>query len=249
MTEKTMSAIEISIILPTWNERGNIGPLLRAIRDHLPAAELIVVDDASDDGTVEEAHGALPGDGLVRIHKRSGPRGLAASILDGIRLARGEAIAVMDTDFSHDPALLPIMTANLAFFDLVSGSRYVHGGGMYSNARYTLSHLFNLFARYYLGTRLTDHLSGFFAIRRTALDRLATAPGLDAIFTGYGDFHIRLLFHLVRSGARIIEIPSWYQDRAHGVSKTRFIKTFLRYTAAVLSLRFHHGSAWRRPKP
>lgn len=236
----------VSVILPTYNEKGNIGPLLQKLREYLPAAELIVVDDSSEDGTAEEARLALPDDDLVRIHARQGPRGLAASILDGIRLSKGEAIAVMDTDFSHDPALLPLMVANLEFFDLVSGSRYVLGGGMYSNARYYFSFLFNQFTRHLLNTRLTDHLSGFFAVKRTAMDRLELEPGLDAIFSGYGDFYIRLLFHLVRGGGSVLEIPSWYKDRSHGQSKTRFLGTLVKYSTAVISLRWRHGKAWRR---
>ena len=114
MSEKKMPAM--SVILPTWNEAGNIGPLLIALRGHLPDAELIVVDDRSADATVAEARAALPGDPNLRALIRTGERGLAVSILDGIRAAQSEAIAVMDTDFSHDPALLPIMAANLEHF-------------------------------------------------------------------------------------------------------------------------------------
>ncbi len=237
----------ISVVIPTFHETGNIGRLVAALRRCLPDAELIVVDDCSGDGTVEEAREALPGDSLLVVHERTGAApGLAVSVRDGIGLARGRAVAVMDADFSHDPELLPVMVANLAWFDCVSGSRYVHGGGMYSDARYSFSHLFNLFARYFLGTRLTDHLSGFLAMRRETLEALEREPGLADLFVGYGDFHIRILFHLVRSGARILEIPSWYQDRSAGESKTRFLRTLIRYIACVVMLRLRYGWGWRK---
>ncbi len=239
MTERT-----VSVVLPTYNEKGNIGPLLSALRRSVPCAELIVVDDASTDGTLDEARAALPGDERVRCVARSSDRGLAASILDGIRASRGDAVVVMDTDFSHDPELVPVLLSNLDHFELASGSRYVHGGGMYSLSRYAFSYLFNLFARHILGTRLTDHLSGFFAIRRAALERMEPEPGLGTVFTGYGDYYIRLLFHHVRKNGTILEIPSWYQDRSYGSSKTRFLRTFLKYSRAVLRLRARYGSAW-----
>lgn len=236
----------VSIILPTYNEAGHIVPLVESLRKKVPQAQVLVVDDQSPDGTAQRIAESFGGDGMVRLIERRGPRGLAESIGEGIEAASGEKIVIMDTDFSHDPDVVPVMLSNLTFFDLVSGSRYIYGGGMYSEIRYFFSYLFNQFSRYLLNTRLTDHLSGFAAFRRNLLERIFERVSAKEIFHGYGDYYIRFLFHAVRCNAKILEVPSWYRDREYGESKTRFLRTLARYTAAVLGLRIRYGRAWRR---
>src|SRR5262249_61360924 len=99
---------------------------------------------------------------------------------------------------------------------------------------YRLSFLFNLFCRMMLRTKLQDHLSGFFAVRREAILGL----DLDDIFGGYGDYFIRLLVEFLARGSTVLEVPVYYHARSHGESKTQFLRTFARYTRAVVQLAF-----------
>ena len=162
-------------------------------------------------------------------------RGLAASIRDGLILAQGQTLVVMDTDFNHDPAMIPQMVDLLRHYDLVIGSRFVMRGGMEDRLRYHFSQLYNVFIRALFHTQIQDNLSGFFAVRRDRLFSLA--PLFPRIFYGYGDYFIRLLLVAWRSDWKILEVPVFYILRRHGTSKTGFWSVFKKYTAAVLRLR------------
>ncbi len=246
-----MRAIAVSVVLPTFNERDNICDLVDAICVQLASAgyrfEILVVDDSSPDGTAEVVRsryqlpandsGPISGypDGSLRLFVRTQDKGLAASIRDGLILAQGQTLVVMDTDFNHDPAMIPQMVDMLRYYDLVIGSRFVMRGGMEDRLRYTFSQLYNIFIRALFHTQIQDNLSGFFAVRRDRLFSLA--PLFAAIFYGYGDYFIRLLLLAWRSDWRILEVPVFYILRRHGASKTGFWTIFKQYTAAVLRLR------------
>jgi dolichol-phosphate mannosyltransferase len=231
----------ISVVLPTYNERDGIAELAAEILTVARRAQLdlevLVIDDDSPDGTaahVEETFAAEP---AVRVVVRRGERGLASAILRGFREARGETLVVMDSDGNHDPALVPLMVRCAEDFDVVIGSRYVLGGGMLTSAfRYWASYGFNVFIRIVLAQRIHDSLSGYLAFRRGLLDRLPVAT----IFYGYGDYAIRLLWHVVRGGGRVLEIPTVYRFRLGGESKTRFLAYFWTYIASVFRLRLVH---------
>ncbi len=243
--------IDVSVVLPTYNERDNICDLVDAICAVLGPAgyrfEVLVVDDSSPDGTAEVLRrryrlegdsGALPkcAGGSLRLFVRTQDKGLAASIRDGLILAQGQTLVVMDTDFNHDPLMIPQMVDLLRHYDLVIGSRFVMRGGMEDRLRYRFSQWYNIFIRALFHTQIQDNLSGFFAVRR---DRLfALAPLFPNIFYGYGDYFIRLLLVAWRSDWRILEVPVFYILRRHGASKTGFWSVFKQYTAAVLRLRF-----------
>ncbi len=232
----------LSVVLPTYNERGNIEELVRRIKqtlDGITDYEIIVVDDNSPDGTADVIRGAFGGDGSVRLDVRTDERGLATAIRRGIELSTGATIVIMDTDFNHDPKYIPQFIKLIQYYDVVVGSRFLYGGGMYSQWRYYSSLLYNIFIRFVLGIPITDKLSGFFAARRDTLERL----DFDWIFYGYGDYFIRLLMSVVDLRLSILEIPVFYDNRPAGESKTRFFKEFIRYTASVLRMRF----AGRRP--
>lgn len=227
----------MSVVLPTYNESGNIGRLIAAIREAVKAVgdlEILVVDDDSPDGTAEIAAAAGSG---VRVIVRKQDRGLAKAIRRGIEEATGEVIVVMDTDFNHQPEMIPQMVDFLRYYDMVTGSRFTVGGGMEEHNRYRLSFLFNFFCRLLLGTKLQDHLSGFFATRRETL----VALDLEDIFGGYGDYFIRLLVEALSRGSTVLEVPVYYPARVHGESKTKFVRTLVLYTRAVVRL------AGRRP--
>src|SRR5882724_4281315 len=152
----------VSVVLPTYNESGNIGRLIPALRESgqsLRELELVVVDDDSPDHTADVARNSGPG---VRVIVRTDERGLATAVRRGIEAARGDVVVVMDTDFNHQPEMIPQMVDFLRYYDFVTGSRFTVGGGMEERGRYRLSFLFNLFCRMLLRTKLQDHLSGFF---------------------------------------------------------------------------------------
>ncbi len=242
--------IDVSVVLPTYNERDNICDLIEAIARELDAAgrtyEVLVIDDASPDGTAAlvrerfaldaSGRGLLPsGLGQVRMMVRTTDKGLAKSIRDGLLLAHGRTLVVMDTDFNHDPAMIPQMVEFLNHYDLIIGSRFVMRGGMEDGLRYHFSQAYNIFIRALFQTQIQDNLSGFFAVRRETL--LTLAPLFDKIFYGYGDYFIRLLLAAWRAQWRILEVPVFYILRRHGASKTGFWSVFKQYTAAVIRLR------------
>jgi len=235
---------DVSIVLPTYNERENICDLIDAIDQALQpsglAWEVLVVDDSSPDGTADAVRrrydlAGAGGAGPVKLHVRSSDKGLAKSIRYGLEQAAGRTLVVMDTDFNHDPALIPQMVDLLRYYELVIGSRFVMRGGMEDAARYRMSLLYNVFIRSLFHTQIQDNLSGFFAVRRETLFQLQ--PKFDRIFYGYGDYFIRLLLLAWRSNWKILEVPVFYILRRHGESKTGFWDIFRDYTLAVLKLR------------
>lgn len=243
----------VSVVLPTYNERDNIIDLVEAIvRELEPMGakyEVLVVDDSSPDGTAQivcdhfgladdsknEWHGAIGTFGSIRVVVRTVDKGLAKSIRHGLEVAQGRILVVMDTDFNHDPAMIPQMVDLLRYYDLVIGSRFVMRGGMEDALRYRLSFAYNVFIRALFLIQIQDNLSGFFAVRQERFFQLA--PLFDKIFYGYGDYFIRLLLVAWRRDWKILEVPVFYILRRHGDSKTGFWRIFRDYTTAVLRLR------------
>ncbi len=229
--------MQVSVILPTYNEANNIVPLIEAIEQHLGGAgisyEVLVVDDNSPDGTAAQVRARFEDSGVVRLFVRTEGRGLATAIAYGIRRAQGECVAVMDTDFNHDPAMLPQMVRFLEYYDIIIGSRFVMGGGMEQLWRYNASFLFNLFVRVVLRTQIQDNLCGFFTMHR---DKLLTMD-IDRIFVGYGDYFMHLLFLAWRAKYTMLEVPTFYILRKHGSSKSRFLHMLYSYTKAAILIR------------
>lgn len=229
--------MKVSVILPTYNEKGNIIELIDIIVEQLLpmklGTEIIVVDDNSLDNTGKLAHDHFVESKEVKVFIRTEERGLATAIRYGIEKSSGDIIVVMDTDFNHDPKILPQMIKFLEYYDIVIGSRFTVGGGMYSKFRYLCSYAFNFLIRIVLGTRLQDNLSGFFAIRRGVLFSL----NFDKIFWGYGDYFFRFLFYAQKLGAAILDIPVVYPMRKTGGSKTSLPSVLFKYTTALIKLR------------
>jgi dolichol-phosphate mannosyltransferase len=226
----------ISVVLPTFNESLNIHELLREIRLALGGQdewEILVVDDASPDGTAAAVAEAGRDDSRIRLLARS-ERGLAGAVRHGCERAIGDVIVVMDSDFNHRPEHIPELLAALPACDLVVGSRYVAGGGMpRSRLRFALSGLYNVAVRSILALPTRDNLSGFLAFRPSLLGVLPA----DDVFVGYGDYAIRLIQAVHRAGGRIAEVPAVYGTRPYGESKTRFLYHLMTYTRTVLELR------------
>lgn len=229
--------MKVSVVLPTYNEAGNICLLVRSIqtqlaRDH--ELEILVVDDNSPDGTLELVKAEFAGDSTVVPVLRVTDRGLPRSIREGIERSTGDAIVILDTDFTHDPIYLATIVHLVQAYDVVVGSRFSAGGGMQDVAHYLLSMAFNWFIRITLRTQIQDNLSGYLALDRAVL---ASLP-MDQIFFGYGDYCFRLLHYAQRAGHRVIEMPVQYRDRHTGRSKSNFFKMLFDYSAAVLRLRW-----------
>ena len=210
------------MVLPTYQEAENIGPISTAILEALPAATLLVVDDGSPDGTGELADGLAAADPRVRVLHRAAKQGLGRAYLDGFgRALDGGAryVVQMDADFSHDPAALPGLIAPVTggSADLVIGSRYTAGGGVvdWGLGRRFISRGGSLFARTVLGLGPNDLTGGFKAWRA---ETLAGVP-FDGIHAGGYVFQIEMTFRADRRGARIVEVPIVFRDRRVGQSK------------------------------
>jgi dolichol-phosphate mannosyltransferase len=210
------------VVLPTYDEAENVGPMTAAILEALPEARVLVVDDSSPDGTGEIADGLAAADQRIRVRHRAAKQGLGRAYLDGFTIAlEGGATSVvqMDADFSHDPAVLPRLVGPVVdgTADLVIGSRYTPGGGVvdWGIGRRLISQGGSLFARIVLGLAAHDLTGGFKAWRSTTL---ASVP-FDGVHAGGYVFQIEMTFRASRLGARVREIPITFRDRRVGQSK------------------------------
>lgn len=209
------------IVLPTYNEAENLAGISAAILAALPGAKLLVVDDASPDGTGRLADELASSRPSVRVHHRAGKEGLGRAYVDGfgVALAGGaERIVQMDADWSHSPEHLPeLMRALDAGADLVIGSRYVRGGGVrdWGILRRIVSRGGSIFARTLLGLSPHDLTGGFKAWRRGALE----AIDWRRVHSGGYVFQIETTYLASRAGARVAEVPIVFKDREVGDSK------------------------------
>jgi dolichol-phosphate mannosyltransferase len=208
------------VIIPTYNERENIPPLVDALLRH-DGVRVLVVDDQSPDGTGAVADEvAQKNPGRVDVLHRTTRRGFGRSYIDGIgRAIAGGAdlICQMDADFSHDPARLPDLLAAAANADVVIGSRYVPGGAVvnWPRRRRLLSRFANLYVRGVTHVKARDCTSGYRCWRREAL---ASLPLDQFVSDGYS-FLVEMLFIASRQGRRIVEVPITYTERREGQSK------------------------------
>lgn len=229
---------DVSVIIPTYRECGNLARLLPALLGVLYeaglAGEIIVVDDASDDGT-EELCGTLGTVKLVRLITRRDERGLATAVVRGLASAQGEICIVMDADFSHPPDAVPYLVAAVrdGGCEMAIGSRYVSGGAVDVNwgwFRRANSRVATYLAKGL--TPVTDPMAGFFAIRRDVFARAGVLRPLG--------YKIALEL-LVRCDCRhVVEVPIRFQDRAVGESKmtVRQQWLYLRHLARLYAARY-----------
>lgn len=228
--------MKASVILPTYNEAGNIVGLVEEILKNFPPdvePEILIVDDDSPDKTCEVAKKAFDGNLNVRVILRTADRGFAKSIRTGIEQALGELIIVMDTDFTHDPAEIPRMLHIARVYDIVSGSRFCAGGNMQDRRHYLASLGYNWLLRALLHTQVQDNLGGYFVMKR---EKILSLP-LDEIFFGYGEYFFRLLYFAQRRGLKVVEIPAVYRLRTYGASKSSFLRMLFSYSRAAIVLK------------
>ena len=208
------------VVTPTYNEADSLPVLVARARAALPDAALLIVDDASPDGTGALADDLAGADPQVHVLHRSAKAGLGSAYRAGFAWGFErdyEAFVEMDADLSHDPADLPRLLHALRGADLAIGSRYVPGGGVvdWPRRRLLLSRGGNRYVRLVTGLPVADATSGFRAFRRTLLAAL-DVPGLAS--EGYC-FQVETALRAWRGGFRVVEVPITFVERTHGASK------------------------------
>jgi len=212
---------QVAVIIPTYNERDNLEPIVGRIRAAVPDAHVLVVDDASPDGTGEIADKLEASDSHVHVLHRPGKSGLGTAYIAGFTwgLENGYDVLVEhDADGSHDPADLPeMLAAAAAGADLVIGSRYVPGGTVvnWPKSREILSRAANVYVRVVLGIGVHDATAGFRAYKAATL----RAMGLDQIRSQGYCFQVDLTLRTAEQGFIIREVPITFTERARGASK------------------------------
>jgi dolichol-phosphate mannosyltransferase len=210
------------VVLPTYNELENVPVVLPRIREAAPDAHILVVDDASPDGTADKAEALGAELGAIDVLRRSGNRGLGPAYADGFAwgLERGYDVLVgMDADLSHDPAVLPTLIGLVADggAEMAIGSRYVAGGAIpnWPAHRRALSRWGNRYATAALRLPVHDATSGYRAFAASLLRRI----NIDGFRAGGYGFLIELVYRVKRAGGTIAETPIVFTDRERGESK------------------------------
>ncbi|MBS7287763.1 MAG: polyprenol monophosphomannose synthase [Candidatus Freyarchaeota archaeon] len=225
--------MRLSIIIPTYNERDNLEELAERLRSALGEAkyELVIVDDGSPDGTGKLAEELARRLGNVKVMHRPGKCGLASAVVDGLMVAEGDVVAVMDADLQHPPEILPRMIEEIVKgADLVVASRYVKGGGVegWSQWRRLVSRVATLMARLSIPRArwVRDPLSGFFAFKRSVVEGLELNP------KGF-----KILLEIIAKGnfRKVVETPYTFQIRRRGESKLK-TSEYLNYVAHLNKL-------------
>jgi dolichol-phosphate mannosyltransferase len=223
MSQAPRGAREIEpvlVVIPTYNERENLGPILDRLQKVLPDVHVLVVDDGSPDGTGELADERAAANDHVHVMHRTEKAGLGAAYIAGFRwgLAREyKTIVEMDADGSHAPEDLPRLLDAVGEADLAIGSRYVPGGAVvnWPLKRQVLSRGANIYSQVALGMRTRDITAGFRAYRRPVLEKLA----LDEVNSHGYCFQIDLTLRTADAGFEIVEVPITFTEREIGESK------------------------------
>lgn len=209
------------IIIPTYNERDNLTSLHTQIHDALPAADILVVDDNSPDGTGQLADSLAAKHSYLKVLHREGKLGLGTAYLAGFSHAMSSGydfVFEMDADFSHDPCYLPsLLGAAVEGADVVIGSRRVPGGGTenWGLGRQLISSGGSLYARTILGLPVQDLTSGFKCFRRSVLEAIE----LESVRSNGYSFQIEMTYRAIQRGFRVVEVPIVFVDRRAGQSK------------------------------
>ena len=221
-----LTAPELTIVVPTFNERDNIRPLLDLIAKALDGDnyEVVFVDDNSRDGTLPELQAVARTDPKVRYIHRIGRRGLSSAVVEGMLSSSAPYLAVIDADLQHDETLLPDMLAVLrgGEADIVVGSRYVEGGGMgeWAASRQLISRTATRIAKLIIRAELTDPMSGFFMLTREAF------AGSMRNLSGQGYKILLDIFASHPDTLRLRELPYEFRTRQHGESKLDALVTW-----------------------
>jgi dolichol-phosphate mannosyltransferase len=212
--------VEKLVIVPTYNERENIEPLLGRLLGLPFDLHVLIVDDGSPDGTASVVREWMKDVTRLHLIERKGKMGLGSAYREGFRFALdhgAEYIFEMDADFSHDPDSIGEFLKHIDHADMVLGSRYLNGVTVvnWPIQRLILSYLANQYTRLITGLPVNDATGGFKCFRRRALE----AVRLDKVRSDGYSFQIEMSFKIWRKGFRIVEIPIVFVDRRAGVSK------------------------------
>lgn len=229
---------KITVILPTYNERENITPLVSEIETILTAKriprEIIIVDDESPDGTGDIAEHISKEKENITVIKNKKRIGLARSILEGIKASTSDVIVVMDSDGSHPPKVVAQLIEGLDEAELCLASRYIKGGEMEAPGyKYQLSKLLNQAIDATLCLGVKDSTGGFFAVKKEALNQVI----LEDVFTGYGEYFFKLLYEMKSKEVKIKSIPFKYKLRKFGKTKTNVFLMGGKYLLTAIYLR------------
>jgi dolichol-phosphate mannosyltransferase len=210
----------VLVVIPTYNERDNLGSILGRVRGSVGEAHVLVVDDSSPDGTGEVADAAAAADPCVHVLHRTGKAGLGRAYIAGFRWALSagfDVVVEMDADGSHAPEDLPRLLGALREADLVLGSRWVAGGQVlnWPRSRLLLSRGGNLYTRVMLRLPVRDATGGYRAYRAEVLRGL----DLDTVSSQGYCFQVDLVWRTWKSGLRVAEVPITFAEREHGQSK------------------------------
>ncbi|MCX6464140.1 MAG: polyprenol monophosphomannose synthase [Pseudonocardiales bacterium] len=210
----------VLVVIPTYDERENLGPVVARLHAAVPEADVLVVDDSSPDGTGELADAMASADPRIRVLHRTAKDGLGAAYLAGFATALAgehEVVVEMDADGSHAPEDLPLLLEALREADLVLGSRYVPGGRVvnWPAHREWLSRGGNVYSRLALGVPIRDITGGYRAFRRQVLEELDLS---EVASQGYC-FQVDMAWRAVQAGFRVREVPITFTERARGSSK------------------------------
>jgi dolichol-phosphate mannosyltransferase len=208
------------VVIPTFNEAENVVPLGRAVLAADPTVDVLVIDDASPDGTAERVAEAAATEPRLALLRRAGKLGLGSAYLAGFRRALAEGYArvvTMDGDWSHSPRHLPALLAGMAEHDVMIGSRYVPGGGVvdWPWTRRALSGFANLYTRTLLGLPVRDCTSGYRCYARGVLEEV---DPFAVRASGYA-FLEEMVHRVHRAGFRVGEVPILFEERRAGASK------------------------------
>lgn len=218
-----MTDNDVLVIIPTFNEAENIEQVIRDVHAADPALHILVVDDASPDGTAAIVRTVAETDDRVALLERTGPRGLGPAYLEGF--ARGirdgyRFLVEMDADGSHPATALPALVEAVRSDEGVGGSigsRWVRGGSVlnWPKSRELISRGGSTYARFMLGLRIKDVTAGYRVYRTSALESM----DLHTVQSHGYCFQIDLTRRMVAAGYRLVEVPITFKDREHGVSK------------------------------
>ncbi len=229
----------ISVIMPTYNEAGNIIEVIkRTIKILKSGFEIIVVDDNSPDGTAAVVRKFQKGRSYLKlIVRKNEPRGLPGAIKRGLEEAKSETVAWLDCDLSMPPEKFPEMIKLLRNHDIVIGSTFIRGANDQRQKWYAqlFSRLINWLCQLFLGNEISDYTSGFIVARKKAIE--------GTRFEGYhGAYFIDLIYRAKKNGAKIAEVPYTLAPRGYGETKIvifwPYIKTGLYYLQTLLRTRF-----------
>ena len=247
MEESAAAAGRTVIVMPTYNERQNLEIIAGRVRESIPAADLLVVDDNSPDGTGDLADKLAETDQHIQVMHRTEKAGLGRAYVAGFSwaLERGyDVIVEMDADGSHRPEDLPRLLSALADADAVIGSRYVPGGTVvnWPKSREFLSRGANIYNRLMLGVSVKDATGGFRAYRAATLRKI----DLNNIESAGYCFQIDMTLRVLQAGLKLIEVPITFVERERGSSKMSnavIREAFFRVAQWGITARLHGRSA------